>query len=195
MSQALVDELRRENLCTHFVLPLLKLNKFSFIASNFVNSFLDPRGDVLMVRVLEITLLPRTTLLHPMFRGLYSNQEQHVYLVYRIPYPWLNDVALFMQGKFSQMSKKAKDRIIRFSGLPYKERSGTGKDKQKLVTDGRLLALERNKALKNMWERVLSSDDNKSTGRVVLKEEEELLSVPGEESYLQFQSLILVKEA
>jgi hypothetical protein len=191
MSQALVDELKRENLCTHFVLPLLKLNKYSFIVSNFVDCYLTPAGDFILVRILEVTLLSRKELLHPMYRGLYTTHKGHVYLLYMIPYNWRNDVALFMKGKFSQMSKKAKEEIIRYSGLPYKERSG----KSRIVTDGRLLALDRSRALKEMWERVLSSDDKRSTGRVVLKEEEELLSVPGKESYIEIEELILVKEA
>lgn len=194
MSQALIDELKRENLCTHFVLPLLKLNKFSFIASNFVNCYLSPDGITVLVQVMDTQLLSRKVFVHPEYRGLRMHPEGRAHgmlMLFQVPIKWRADVKLFIEGKFSLMTKAAKDTIVRHSGLPYHERTGEGK---KTVTDGRLLALERHKLLKSMWESELSSTDSRSTGRVTLTEGFELLSIPGEESFIDPQNLQPVKE-
>jgi hypothetical protein len=175
MSQALIDELRRENLCTHFVLPLLKLNKFSFIASNFVNCYLTPAGDLIVVQVMDTSLLSRKVFLHPEYRGQRvrpKGDDHSIYLLFQVPVKWKEDVAAFIRGKFSQMSKAAKDTIRRHSGLPYHERTGEG---LKTVTDGRLLALEQHKLLKNMWESMVQPRE---------EIQGELLSIPGEDSYI-----------
>lgn len=185
MSQALIDELGKENLCTHFVLPLLKINKFSFITSNFVNSYLYPEGTGIIVKVFNTDLLSRKLFVHPMFVETVEISP-YTYLLYRIPDYWHQDVRLFMEGKFSLMSDRAKDTIVRYSGLPYRERNGKGK---RAVTDGRLLALEKHEVLKDMWERVLNL--NEDAHRWI--QNAELLNVPGKDSYMDPLSLLHAK--
>ena len=117
--------------------------------------------------------------------------EKSYFIVYSIPQKWSNDVTLFMEGKFSKMSQAAKDAIMRFSGLGYKERKG-----DEVLTDGRLLALDKHPVLKKMWENELSSHtpyiNGKGTHRSVveLDEETELLSIPGKESYIELEGLV-----
>jgi len=190
MSQLLIEELRTVNLCTYYILPLLKLSKFSFLNSNFVNSYLTPTGTGIVVEVLEPLLLSRNVLNHQQCRGKFKH-DKHTCITYIIPHKWSSDVEKFMQGKFSKMSKAAKASIIRFSGLDHKKKSGTG-----IYTDGRLLALDKHPVLKQMWETELTSitpaKDGKSSQRSVIElgEDAELLSIPGKESYIELKCLV-----
>lgn len=188
MSQALIDELNRENLCTHFVLPLLKLSKFSYISSNFVNSYLSVSGTSIYVQIVEPMFLSRGVLGSVYCMGIKVRKPGELYVAYHIPRKWKKDVKLFMEGKFSQMSKGAKEQIVRHSRLPNKELNDVGQ----AVTDGRLLALTKHHMLREMWERELSTgvqEYKPGTGQVELSEEDELLGIPGKESYIDPQEL------
>ena len=117
MSQALNNALKQENLCTHFILPLLKLNKISFTSSGFVNALLtidrayrcEDRG----------TESSRKVLAHPDFTAIYKDVDGYYLVMFRLRDVWQKDVGLFCEGKYSQLSSKAKEYIIRYSGLPY----------------------------------------------------------------------------
>jgi hypothetical protein len=178
MSQTLIDELHRENLCTHFILPLLKLQgKVSFLSSNFVNSYIGVRdGNVvntIVVKVLEPALVMSEVFRHPQFRYVGRDLE-YFYLVFEIPAHWERDLNKFMEGKFSQMSEKAKEMIRRYSGLPYREVQGDA-----TITDARLMALDKNEALKDMWERALD----------VYLNDMDLLSIPDKRSVIDLETL------
>ena len=184
MSETLINELREENLCTYFVLPLLTLNKFSFINPNFVNSYLTEDRKHIVVEVVLKVLLSRTVYdSHPCFRGFHHSLDtDHLYLVYEIPERCSADVLLYSLGKFSEFSSNAKEKIIRFSGLLHQQ-----KENGIIVTDGRLLALEKHNLMKEMWEERLSNEKS----RVEL--DGELLSVPGKESYINLDDLLQEK--
>jgi len=177
MSQALIDELRKENLCTHFILPLIKLNKHHFVSSNFVNCFLTADGSAIIVQVVEVMLLSRSLYNHEDYNGTYCNENGDIFFVYRLPVVWRSDIERFMKGKFSMMSKRAKENIIRYSGLLHESKE---KGSNRTITDGRLLALEKHPKMRDMWEVQLNDRDIP----------DELLSIPGEESYLEISSLI-----
>lgn len=188
MSQSLIEELAQEHLCTYYVLPLLKLNKFSFPSSNFVNCYLTRDGSKVIVQVMELLLVPRKVIKHSRhLKSLTDSERKSIYLIFAIPGKWRHDVSLFIQGKFSAMSKPAKSTIRIYSGLDYKIRK-----EGKILTDGRLLALDRHPVLKQMWESELSSDDKTQTGRIELDEEDELLDIPGERSYINPEGLIQI---
>lgn len=188
MSQALIEELKRENLCTHFVIPFLKLNKLSFIASNFVDSYLSADGHFIVVQVMEQYLLSRKVLKHPYYTGMYrkAHEAKGFYLVYRVPPRWHNDVELFRKGQYSRMSDAAKSMVRTYSSLPNKIREGT-----RTVTDGRLLAFEKHPLLRQMWEAFIA-DPRRGE---FIPEEMELLSVPGERSYIKLDDLYKIERA
>jgi hypothetical protein len=183
MSQTLINELKEENLCTYFVLPLLKLNKFSFTSSNFVNCYLTKSlgGKRIVVQVVDLNLVSRNAFTDALIYRVLGKGD--FFLVYPVAALWSKDIDLFIEGKFSTMSKKAKEAIKRFSGL-VKNTNGR--------TDGRLLALDKHPVLKDMWERELSSDDNRPTGRIDLAEDAELLSIPGEKSYISLEGMVRI---
>jgi hypothetical protein len=180
MSQKLIEELRRENLCTHFILPLLKLSKFSFVTSNFMNSYLAqdslPSNTRILAQVIDLSLVNKTIFKHKDYLATYKDVEGYYYLSFKIPDTWITDVTYFRTGRFSRMSEMAKDYIKRYSQLPYQQKGKEGTE-----TDGRLLALDRHEKLKAMWENVIGTS---------LKDEDELLSIPGEESYTDVRTLV-----
>lgn len=173
MSQRLSDELRKYNLCTYFILPLLRLNKASFVNSNFANCYLTPTHDCIVVQIVDATLLSRKLFVHKFFISRVQG-SQYTYLIYAIPKVWSEDVELFCNGQFSRMSLRAKRRIFSFSGLSYREKAG-----QKTVTDGRLLALTKDPVLKEAWLRFFEFKDDSC-----LPDNGELLSIPGQETYI-----------
>lgn len=177
MLQTFIDELNRENLCTHFVLPLMKLSKFSFISSNFVDSYLDPAGELIMVEIVEPALVPAFLYRIPGSKGLYTSRGKY-YMVYTLPLKWKWNISLFMQGRYSGMTKEARAMIIRFSGLNHQERIG-----KQVLTDGKILALDKHPLLKLLWERELE---------IELDQGAELLSPPSERSYIDPMSLTFV---
>lgn len=166
MSHQLIYDLRRDNLCTHFILPLLKLSKTSFLNSNFVDSYLTPDGDYIVVEIVDTILTPMRRMSgHPAYYGRMITANGNVRLIYRIPSKWYYAVLRFRAGEFSKMPDAAKEAIKRYGILPE--------------DDGRILALTRDKSLKDMWERELG---------VHLDDSMELLSKPGDESYMDIMA-------
>lgn len=186
MSEKLIAELKTENLCTHFILPLLKLNKFSFMPSNFVNSFIATstyERDHLFVsvryvavQVIDPVYLSRRVYILSEFYGTYRDEHESWFLVYKISSRWINDLDLFLSGKYSEMSKDAKRMIINWSNLAYRQRDSNGT----VVTDFRLCALEKERSLKDMWERMIDPREPING---------ELLSIPDEKTFIDLDTL------
>jgi hypothetical protein len=186
MSTQLIEELRKENLCTHFILPLLKLSKFSFVASNFVNCYITkqslPSKTTIVVQVIDFHLLGPNMLFNPHFLRYFTDDKGYHYLEFFVPSKWRVDVVYFRTGRFSLMSKSAKEYIQRYSMLPYQLYNNG-----KVLTDMRLLALNKHPTLKTMWENELSYNEA-FTSIVELDDDAELLSIPGDESYIDLTS-------
>lgn len=190
MSQALIDELKRENLCTHFVLPLLKLSKVNFHSSGFVNCYLTKDCKRIAVRIMDTVLLSRTILSHPEFSAIYKDTDGSYLVMFRLRNRWQNDLMLFVEGKYSKFSADARSYITRYSGLPYKKKDGN-----RVVTDGRLLIFEKPEVLKEMWGQDLypASGSGKPIDDPELHLPSEFLSKPGEESFINPESLTRVR--
>lgn len=171
MNDNVIKELHRDNLCTYFILPLLKLNKFRFLAeSNFVNSFLSIDRKYIYVEVLETMFIEHKLMTHPQFCGLFSDGITY-FIRYKIPAKFREELDLYAVGKYSKFSKEAKQLIYKHSGLAYKQLSDSGA----LVTDLRLIALEKSPILRELWEAYL---------KVTIHTEMDLLSIPSNKSYL-----------
>lgn len=173
-SDQIVIELHRGNLCTFFVLPLLKINKFSFVTkTNFVESYLDQEGTSIFVELIDTVFMEHRMDHHPQFAGLWKrNEGAGRFIQYHIPAGFERDLRMFMQGKYSRMSDKAKDLIRIHSGLAFRCKEPNGD----IITDTRLLALDRSPLVKQMWEEQLG---------VRLDEHAELLSIPGDPKWRQ----------
>lgn len=176
-----LKELYRVNLCTYYILPLIRLNRGSFVfPDNFVDSFINGERTSIVVHVREIYDIIEELQRHPKYIGIYTDAEQRRFIRYKIPVVFADDVDLFCDGKFSRMSDKAKKMIIRYSGLPYKYPVVNG-----TISDLRLQALDRARPLRDMWQYHL--DLNHS-----INEEMDLLDKPGPTSYIDTTQLRLI---
>jgi hypothetical protein len=146
MENNILQKISEDNLCTYFVLPLLKLSKIRFINSNFVNAYLTRQGREIVIKVYDLTMLSRAVYTHPNYKGTYY-KDGFFYVAYEIPRNWRRDIELFMQGKYSRMSKQSHTMILTYSSLDYRKRTSD----YRTVTDGRLLALTRSPILRKMW--------------------------------------------
>lgn len=173
----IIKELHKDNLCTYFVLPLLKLSKFRFIAdSNFIDSFLSEDKKLIFVQVLETLFLEYRLQEHPDYKGVYKDNLGNKFIVYAIPEQFHYDVEKFVSGRYSSMSEEAKELIQEYSGLYYRYKQSD----DKIVTDIRLLALEKADIVRDLWEDALAC---------TLEDGQELLSIPGKESFMTISSL------
>lgn len=201
MSEKLIEELKRENLCTHFILPLLKLNKFSFVS--FVDSYIATsthEKDCLFVickyiaiRIITPELLSRRILLMDEYYGMYEDQQGHIYVVYKVPGKWMPDLEQFIQGKYSEMSENAKKMIIRWSRLPYQRRDPVSGG---VFTDGRICALYKESVLRDMWERKLDYVSPHGMVHIpsYVDKDQELLSIPDERSFIELDTLTKINQ-
>jgi len=172
----IIKELHRDNLCTYFILPLLKLNKFRFLAdSNFVDSFISYDRKSIIVQVLETLFLEYKLMEHPFFKAVYQDDMGNRFIEYSIPERFQQDLEHFCNGQFSSFSEKAKQLIYTYSGLANRVKLNSY-----LFTDIRLLALEKSTAVKEMWEDSLAC---------TLGDNQELLSIPESRIYMNTDAL------
>ena len=178
----LVEEIHRENLCTYFILPLLKLNKKSFVCEdNFINSYLTRDGLYIFVHVNAATFFMGRTQLHPQYLALWTDKKGSEYFQFSIPGKWQEDVQIFIKGEYSQLSAGAKDMIHQHSGLLYRDKRITNVP----ITDVRLLALDRSVAVRDLWEAHYG---------VRLNAEDELLSIAGDRVFIDMENPVPVKK-
>lgn len=160
------------NLCTYYVMPLLKLSKFSFGPGNFEQCFLTPDGKFLTIRLrFDVSFLQE----NESYIDSY-HREGKDYVVLSVPEEWQEDVQKFITGKYSTFSSKAKEMIRSFSGLMYRQaHPATGKTS----TDARLLALDEDVNQRNL----LRSKLEEELG-CLIPEDLELISLPQPENYI-----------
>jgi hypothetical protein len=175
----LIKEIHRDNLCTYFVLPLIKLNKESFISKdNFIDSYLTRDGLNILVKVVDTAFFHHRMVMHPQYQATWEAElTKHRYVQYSIPHRWQQDVQTFMKGKYSHMSNDAKEMIIQHSSMMYRERRLTD---HVPITDVRILALDRSEAVRDLWE---------SHYGMRMDKEAELLSIAGERAYIDISKL------
>lgn len=185
MNDAIIKELFRENLCTYFILPLLKLSKFRFSAeSNFIDSYITEDHHSILVEVMEVIFFEHRFATHPNFKGIYKGPNGTHYLEFSIPQKFMRDVDHFCCGQYSQMSDSAQQLIAEYSGLICNEINEQGEP----ITDVRLLALQKSPVVKQMWETWLTV----SKGHEPDLKEQELLSIPSSRSFINTDQLTRV---
>lgn len=171
---ALLEVLKKENLSTYFILPLLGLDKYRFGGEkNLLNSYLSKDGKKVYVQLLE-PLFIGTNL--PEYKVAVGDEGTY-YLEFDIPEKWASDITLYLEGKYSKMSELAKTRIRKGSTLPYNTLIGTSKR-----TDFRLLALENFSGLRETWTEIIYDSRDASSRNEI---GEELLSIPSDKDFVQ----------
>lgn len=171
-TQVLIKGLHRENLCTYYILPLIKLSKYNFAGEgNFCDSFLANDMQSIFVEVRNLFICKHRVKVHPQFLGSFTSNSDRLYIQFRLPDEWKVDMDLFLKGLYSKLSDRAKDMVKQYSGLQYRFRTEDGT----IVTDIRLLAFDKSKVVREIWEEHLNQ---------VLPPDAELLGIPTEKTFM-----------
>ena len=161
---------RSDNLCNIYIMPLLNLSRTSFgDRSNFVNSYVsnDRKSLVVEVRRLYPHVLEHQAYVTDMTMG------EKTYIIFAVPSQYDDTIKKFIEGKYSQFDPNVKHIIKTRSGLRYKQPVANNK----VSTARELLALDRDPDLKATLEEELA---------VKLPKDAELMSIPGEENFMDF---------
>lgn len=145
---------------------MISLNKFSFGSpENFVNAYLTEDFSQIVV------IVQSAQVVYPV---IWSNEflsyHDNTHLIFDVPDEFMNDIQLFIDGKYSRMSESAKDQIREYSGLNYETKVTTEQGTQITRTDARIRALTRDQELRDTMENFLGIDIDKNS---------ELISPPG----------------
>jgi len=137
-----------DTLVTYYLLPLIGLNKKSF-GRSFKSSYIDQAGTRLFVELSSNMKVP-----------LYRGNTQYIaeialpkglLIMFVVSAKMLPDVQLFISGKYSEMSKEAKNVIYKSSTLPYNKTMGSFK-----MSNPILQALDKTKTLRTYLEDTLN---------------------------------------
>jgi hypothetical protein len=145
---------------------MISLNKFSFGSpENFVNAYLtEDLSQIVVIVQSALTVYP------VIWSNEFLSYHDNTHLIFDIPDEFMNDIPLFMNGKYSRMSESAKDQIREHSGLNYETNVTTEQGTQIKRTDARIKALTRDDELRVVMEDFLGIDIDKNS---------ELISPPG----------------
>ena len=162
---------KSDNICNYYLLPLLKLNKFSFGPGAFENCYLADNYQLVVKLNKSYDIASR----HYAFSLSYEDDGYH-YIVYDLPEEFHDTVDKFKEGKYSTFVKAHKDLIRKYSGLNYKQPIA----RKSFVTARQLLALDREQPLRDLLEKELG---------ISLPEDAELISIPNEECFITIPEL------
>lgn len=173
-----LKEIKKVNLATYYLLPAVGLSTESFGLNNFVNTFLPMELESnysIVVEIVSENLLPEN------FKGFtFITDGTRSFVEVKVPSTWNTDVELFLEGKYSKLSKELKDLILQYSNLAYMvEKNGV------FYTDVRLLALDKSKELENVIVDSLYDDKDHQKGADFVKDIE-FLPAPGKEHVFTF---------
>lgn len=129
-----------ENLVTYYVLPLVGVNKKTF-GRHFKNSYITRDG-------LKVYVELASNMRSPVYRNspCYVAEiviKNNLFIQFNVPGPYIKDTACFITGKYSDISRAAKNIIYRTSTLPYNSKMGSFN-----VSHPLLQALDKTKTLR-----------------------------------------------
>lgn len=110
--------MREDTVVNYYVLPLVGLSRKDF-GDNFVTTKINRIGTKVFVQVKEDiypTLIYRNKV----------RQDNILYLYYRVPEKFSKDVQYIIKGLYSKITKKAKKKIVKLSGLAFNEKLKEG---------------------------------------------------------------------
>jgi hypothetical protein len=169
-----IATMREMNACTFYMLPLLRIEAATFGGEvNILNSYISKDGTVLGVVVLETLFVSESKMPQ---HSIKKKGGQTVY-VFRMPDEHRYDIHLFLQGKYSTMSKFARDLIHRFIKGFYALRN---EPEDEYLNSIWILALDKSSEVKDLWDSILY--DHK--GQSVI-DDMELISAPNDSYFLE----------
>ena len=129
-----------ENLVTYYILPLAGINKKLF-GRKFKTSLINKQGTKIFVELTSSMKSEGYSKVKTYKTDLLINKK--VYAIYEVPSMFSEDLELFLQGKYSEMSSKCKTIIYNGSTLPYNKTKGDFR-----VSSPILQALDKTKTLR-----------------------------------------------
>ena len=129
------------NSANYFMLPMLQLNKSSFGVGNFINSYVDKSGYI----VVDLNnnnvgaVLSSATYDHPQYVTDFDIVGA-VRVVYQVPDVFITDLKVFAEGKYSQFSSELKVAISKYAKVPTDDAvikclNPQREDRQKIADD------------------------------------------------------------
>lgn len=173
----LIRAIYDSNLCTYYLLPLVRLNRFSFGKDNFVQCYVSRDGSKLFVELKDI---PEFIYKRKDYLGT-SLTPTGVCAVIALPEDWYNDFVLFKAGKYSKFSPEFQVCVAAYCGLPVNKLNKDGI----LFTDARIVAMDNVPMERAKLRRILSRELE-----VEIPEDQELISVPNDSEYMDDAPII-----
>lgn len=169
----LLSAIYDSNICTYYLLPLVRLNKFSFGADNFIQCYVSREGDRLYIELRDI---PDFVYHRQDYLGITVLPSGGICVAFSLPDIWWEDYSKFQRGKYSKFSPQAKKCIESFSGMTINQISSGG---DYAVTDSRILALDSSTRVRDALRKRLAAELD-----IDIPEDAELISVPSENNFL-----------
>ena len=162
-----------DTILNYYVLPLVGVNRGHF-STNFITTKLNVEGTIVFV------MLKEDSYSDTLFKYKVYN-EGKFYLYFYIPEQFLLDVKLIIEGKYSEISLKAKTLIRKNSGLIYKEKNSSGD----IITSKLLFALDKSEVLVNyLFETLKSGNSDTDTELYQLLKTKELVDKLSDDDFL-----------
>lgn len=163
---------KEDNFCNYYLLPLLKLNKDKFGEGNFINSYVDKKNNLLLVKI-KNKEIEYEYYNNDNFVTDYKENDNEYHIIFAIPPIFHKDVNRFKEGKYSELSNRAKLLIKTYSGLSLNRKDGT-----KRKSDFRILILNKHPELKKRLEDLMGEK---------ISEDAELASVPFDSNFVELK--------
>lgn len=169
-----IEVAKQVNLCTYFILPFTTTNILRFGGkSNCLNSYLSRDGKFIFIEVKNLYKVDNDLVDEPTY-----HIDERTFIMLQIPEEFYSDVRLFLEGKYSKFSEKAKRIIREGSSLEYQVYKGSV-----AVSDYRLLALAGSETLRAELAKIIYDEKDMHHRNEI---GEELLSRPEDDTFFPF---------
>ena len=177
MEQTVENPNKDKDILEFFILPLVGIG-YEKLGITFTRAFVNRTGT-------QVFLQFETEELHQYSDKFFSSiaAKGMYYQIYEVDDVWLPDMQLLLAGKYSGISKKAKEQIILISGLVYMRKLTDNR----LLTAVPLLALTKDNELREYWEGRVGGEYvswGRFKGSSIIPENSELYDIPTEGIYI-----------
>lgn len=169
----LIEAIYDSNLCTYYLLPLVRLNKFSFGPDNFVQCYTSRDGSKLYVELKDI---PEFIYHREDYLGVTILPSGGLAVVIELPDIWWEDYTKFVTGQYSKFSPEARECICAYSGLLENQNII---NEHYIYRDSRIIAIEDNTEARTKLRRLLSKELD-----VFIPIGAELISIPSDSNFI-----------
>jgi hypothetical protein len=147
MSRNIIEEMNQVSLAAIYLLPLLDMNMVTFGSNNFVDCFVTPDGNFILVQVQDLEEIE-----DPYHNKHYVTNTElatgEKFIIFSLTAKWRHTFEKFREGKYSEFTERAKTTIIKNTDLLWKVPG----QNEKVITDARLMVLYKSGELKGLIE-------------------------------------------